>query len=205
MKLGFAFAAMFLMLGATSGVSQAATCRSYQSDLVTQGADKTAASCFRGTTVADARESGALQVNVDQAFGFSDWGFAGASTGADKALMIADLGFAKINDNASRRGDFALDQTAFGRWSNVMLVLANTESANTGQNYLAYLLSPALAASGTYFTPFYSPTNFVKPGEISQFSVYVRNPVAAVPVPAALPLLLAGLAGLGFAARRKTA
>lgn len=201
MKLGFVFAAAFVALCVSSGASLAATCSSLATNKVKQNPGAVAASCFAGSTGADSLTGPTLQVNADQAFGFSDWLFAGKNTGADADKKSTDIGFSTSGSNQLYTGSFAFDTDAFTRWTDIMLVLATTTYEADQQNYVAYHLSPSLATTGTYSTAFYNPATFVKPGKVEYIAVYVREAVTQVPLPAALPLFAAALAGLGLAAR----
>lgn len=203
MKLGFVFAAALVALCVSSGASQAATCSNLATDKVKQNPGPVAASCFEGTAGADSLTGATLQVNADQAFGFSDWLFAGKNTGAGATLKSTDIGFSTSGSNQLYYGTFAFDADAFTRWTDIMIVMATTTYEADQQNYVAYRLSPTLATTGSYFTAFYNPTNVAKPGKIDYLSIYVREAVTQVPTPAALPLFAAALAGLGFVARRR--
>ncbi len=84
-------------------------------------------------------------------------------------------------------------------WGSVSSSRAGTASIDTALGVASYLFAtPVLQGETFTLTKTFSYANGVYAVEIGEIP-------AAVPVPAALPLMLSGLAGLGFAARKKKA
>ncbi|PQA89116.1 VPLPA-CTERM sorting domain-containing protein [Hyphococcus luteus] len=140
-------------------------------------------------------------VNSEMFFGYDDWTF--------DAKDEADNGFGAVDEGPDTVGLIIEGDSEFGSWEltglssldglDVMLVFKDGQTALPGV-VVAYLVS---SLSGEYTSPFYKATGALK--DISHISVYLRDSVSEVPLPAAAWLMIAGLGGLGFAGRRKKA
>lgn len=137
-------------------------------------------------------------VNAENFFGFSDWAFSVKDNdvnGVDEGVNTYGLSF--TGDTIS--GTWSL--TSFPADKDFMLVFK--AGSNNGKtvpgNIVAYFLS---AISGTYLSPTLKSSDFSS-RDISHISLYVRDNATVIPVPGAIWLMGAGLAGLGLAGRKK--
>jgi hypothetical protein len=138
-------------------------------------------------------------VNSEMFFGFDDWIF--------DAKDEADNGFGAVDEGADTLGLIIDGDTESGTWEltgissldglDVMLVFKDGQTALPGV-VVAYLLS---GLSGDFSSPFFGDRGQLK--DISHISVYYRGSVSEVPLPAAAWLMIAGIAGLSAASRRK--
>lgn len=120
------------------------------------------------------------------------------------SVLVEGRGFLQVTFASAVNAvglDFAVTETS-GTF-NVTMGLGNGESANVDAvagtpNFLGVV-------SDTAFTTLTFQTTLVQrpPQLLFDNFTFGEAAVTAVPVPAALPLLLAGLGGLGFAARRR--
>jgi hypothetical protein len=147
-----------------------------------------------------------FQVNVDAMFGFDDWQFAGKAFEAESGL---DIGLSVTGGPIS--GTWSIDDVWTSQGiSDLMLVFKGGVPKDPG-NFVGYLIGTG-ATSGSYVTPFRTPTGRGGAADISHMSAYVRigdssdttGDVTEVPEPASLLLFGAGLAMLARASRRKT-
>jgi len=82
---------------------------------------------------------------------------------------------------------------------------------NTNQTFFVEMLlrswtfEPGVSAMASLDPYFFLTADQINQGYTLEFSANVGNfnPVTTTPVPAALPLFMSGLAGLGFLARRR--
>ncbi|MEX2519847.1 MAG: VPLPA-CTERM sorting domain-containing protein [Paracoccaceae bacterium] len=201
LKATLAALGVFALVAITSTAAVAATCSTGASGKLTQNPGSVALACDAGSTNNDFLNP--LQVNTDSIHGFDDWVFAGKDNfeGSDEPA-VANIGF--TTSGGLQSGTWDIADNTFGLFTNVMIVIKGGVGNNTQPNYVAYLLSSLLGTDGGYLTPFFNLNNG-NAKDISHLSAYVRGPISAVPLPAALPLLLTGLAGLGFMARRRAA
>lgn len=153
--------------------------------------------------------AGLAGVNAENFFGINTWS---AFDSKDNNIDGVDegpnaFGLSLVNNNMG-------DARIRGTWSianfnlnDAFMILFKGGNKEPGR-VVAYLAS---ASAGAYESPFYGSTGDIPftddPAQISHVSLYVSagdgpggmNPV---PVPAALPLFLTALGGLGFMARR---
>ena len=139
-------------------------------------------------------------------FGFNDWQFAGKAFEAESGL---DIGLSVAGGPIS--GIWSIDDVWTSQGiSDLMLVFKGGVPKDPG-NFVGYLIDTG-ATSGSYITPFRTPTGRGGAADISHMSAYVRigdssdttGDVTEVPEPASLLLFGAGLAMLARASRRKT-
>lgn len=181
-----------LVFGALSGAEAATTsCTSAGFGGADISGKVTAnAGCAVGSTNNDTLNP-TLQVNDDGFFGLTDWQFAGKvienASGIDIGLSIT---------GTTLSGTWSIDDV-WATYDSIMLVFKDGNGLPA--NFVGYLLVSGDTA-GNYMTPFSNTING-NPKNISHISAYVST--SAVPIPAALPLLLTALAGLGFIGRRK--
>ncbi len=198
-----ALAAFGSLLSASS--ASAATCTATVTASVSLNSG-----CEIGSTTNDALNVGAplppntLRVNVDNIFG-DGWSFISRDNDLDGTERGDAAALTITGDQLS--GSFLVDLTGT-LFDEALLVFKGGAGANTEpQNYVAYLLSSALIGidgilAGIYSSPFLDTTD-LSSRNISQVSLYGR--IDAVPLPAALPLLLSALGGLGFMGWRRGA
>lgn len=177
-------AAAVLVCGAAGGASAATmTCTggSGGSAATYSLSDATAASCFTGNDT--------NQINSDfSLFGMTGWILADKNAGAngDSAISFTD---APINGEGSKSGDWTI--SAVTGFLNVAITL------KAGNSFSAFLLdlNDPTPLSGLWTSS----------KGLSHASIYYNGTVQAVPLPAALPLLLAAIGGLAFAGRSRRA
>ena len=140
-----------------------------------------------------------IAVNEDPGFfDRTNWDFKGKIGTIDSGFDLTGAG-----DDPEDRISGSFDLTGLGLTGDVMLIF-KTASSNSGQveiGLVGYLLS---SLEGVWDSPFTEPPfdfNGTSPKSVSHISVYTS--VSAVPLPAALPMLLIGLAGLGLVGRRR--
>ena len=142
------------------------------------------------------------QVNDDEMFTYSDWEFAQKDNDADGTDETdIDVGFSLTGDVLM--GTWSIDDI-WAMYTDVMIVFKGGGGNISPDVYVGYLLEMG-AVMGDYMTPFVNANN-QNPAEISHVSIYVRGPRdMSVPEPGTLTLLGLGLAGIGFARRRRRA
>lgn len=151
---------------------------------------------FSNSATNDAPPPPPAVVNAEMFFGFSDWLFDGKDNGVDGVDEGPNtLGLVLTGDTKS--GTWALTGLSSLAGIQVMLIFKDGVGSLPSP-LIGYLLD---GLSGTYTSPFFGDKGQVK--DISHVSIYYR--VSEVPLPGALWLMGAGLAGLGFASRKKKA
>lgn len=192
-----------LMVGGAAG---AATCDTAYSTAVTGNGSDANSGCFLGSTNNDTLNP--LQVNTDAAFGSKDWAYAG------KLLETEDgnvsIGAVLGDNSGTFDGTWSVIPTLFSMYDELMIVLKGGNGNIDPDTYVAYRITEADGTSGSYVSPFFNVDR--KTGEpkeqadISHISFYVRGDgvPGAVPLPAGMPLLLAGMGAMALLARRKT-
>lgn len=135
-----------------------------------------------------------ITVNIDPGFfGITDWEFEGK-------IGVNDGGFDLSNAGDADGNSGSFDLSGLGLTGQIMLIF----KSGNGTGLVGYLLEEL---AGEWESPFLNPPfsfNGGNPKSVSHISVYTSG-VAAVPLPAAGWLLLAGLGGLGLVARRRRA
>lgn len=142
-------------------------------------------------------------------FGFSDWVFDAKTNSDQGANGIETIDQGPNTLNLSITGD-----TSGGTWSiggsapgPVMMVLKGGDK-KVPDALVAYLLA---GVSGSYSSPFFTSVDDFpdSPSAISHISLYYRVgnnvEIPDVPLPAAAPMLIGGLAVLGFMGWRRRA
>ncbi|MBB5520017.1 VPLPA-CTERM sorting domain-containing protein [Amphiplicatus metriothermophilus] len=184
--------AAFLALTAAAPAQAAAVACSDGSPDVTGRVTPNAGCQFSDTFQNDAPAP--TVVNTEAFFGFSDWIFDAKDNDLDGVDEGANtLGLVLTGDAQS--GTWALTGISSLAGLDVMLVFKGGTIADPAP-LIAYLVADIM---GSYLSPFFGPSGQVQ--DISHVSVYYRETV--IPLPAAAWLMLAGLAGLGFAGRRR--
>ncbi len=142
--------------------------------------------------------------SLDGLFGVSGWSeivkldMPDRRRGASNALSATANGVTLTIDGEGRSGGWAVD--SFGVFETIMVVLKG------GPTFSAYLVSREAGLSGFWNMLSLQRGNGRAGPDLSHFTLYGQGTatrVAGVPLPAALPLLGSGLAGLAFAARRR--
>lgn len=183
--------ALIALMAAAPAEAAAVSCASGSPD-VTSRVTPNAGCQFSDTFQNDAPAP--TVVNAEAFFGFSDWVFDAKDDDLDG-----------VNEGANTLGLVLTGDAESGTWNltgitslaglDVMLVFKGGTIADPAP-LIAYLVSDIM---GSYLSPFFGPKGQVQ--EISHVSVYYRETV--IPLPAAAWLMLAGLAGLGLAGRRR--
>lgn len=131
-------------------------------------------------------------------FGYEDW------TSLGKVDESGGVPFSGTNGNVKMTWDGVISGVAHGTWEilnpgsvSAARIAVVLKQSNT---FAAFLFDPALA-SGTWTTAAFGGQS----GSISHLSIYSSGTGTVIPLPAALPLFLAGLAGLGFVGWRRRA
>ena len=183
--------ALTVILAAPMNMANAVTC----SASVAASVSGTSA-CELGNTNNDFLNP--LQVNIDSKFGFSDWAFDAKDDDLDGVNDGANtLGLSLIGNTLS--GTWSIASNAFDLFSDIMLVFKGGAGNTEPGSYVAYLLSDI---SGDYQSPFTNPNNG-NPKNISHVSLYVRDSLTPIPLPAGVWLFLTALGGFGFLGWRK--
>lgn len=175
-------AAAVLVCGAASGASAATmTCTggSGGSAATYSLSDATAASCFTGN------DTNQIDSNFSL-FGMTGWVLADKNDGPDGDGAIT---FTDAPTNGDKSGDWTI--------SSITGLLNVAITLNAGNGFGAFLLDldDLTPLSGTWTSS----------KGLSHASIYYNGTVSAVPLPAALPLLLAAIGGLAFVGRRRRA
>jgi len=135
-------------------------------------------------------------VNVET--NYSLFSQAGPGFGSDARVSLNVFGTDVVPLTASTEGS-----------NNGSFFKSMTVPVNTNQTYFVEMLLRSWTFEpGVSATAFMDPLFSLTPSQISQgytlqFSANVSNAVATTPVPAALPLFMSGLAGLGLLAHRR--
>ncbi len=148
-------------------------------------------------------------VNEGSMFGIVDWSFLGKVDG----LPGSDGGLTFVGDDQS--GTWSISQAILDVYTNVMITFksADSNADPVPSSIVGYLVN---TTAGDYNAPsaFEDSTGYF---DISHASLFVSGvnagcdpiteicgpPVNEVPLPAGLPLLLAGLGAMGILSRRK--
>lgn len=199
LKLAFsaAFVAAMGFMTLVPAPARAAVCSAAEA-----GAVVTNIGCQVGTTNNDflGPTPAGFQVNLDSMFGITTWDSAGKDEfGVGASSGNQNIGLSISFNGSATGGSWSINSNVFSLWQNVMLVLKGPAGGTTQPNYIGYLLD---STSGTFTTPFFNLRNGNGQG-VSHITAYVSGPVNEIPVPAALPLLLTALGGLGLIARRR--
>lgn len=204
--LGAVLLGASLMVG---GAASAATCAAaYTSNVTGNAGDanpltNTNSGCFLGSTNNDTLNP--LQVNTDGAFAPGAWTFGG------KVLEngVTSSGVFSIGSANVTGGTWSVASNFFSQYSELLIVLKGGNGNINPDDYVAYLIRAVDGVTGSYATPFKNANNG-NAATISHISYYVRGNgngggggVPTVPLPAGMPLMLAGLGAMAFVARRK--
>jgi len=190
-----AIAGVIALGGATVGAADAAimTC-----DGATAGKVLANDGCQYSTTLGNDFLNPTLAVNDEGFFG-GGWTFdfkelTNFGDPADEGPNTLDVSF--TGDGSGGTWTF---NTPIPSGLEVMFIFKDGQSALPG-TVVGYLIS---TISGTFMTPFINPAMTRETKDISHISVYIRGDVPEIPVPGAIWIMGAGLAGLGFFAARK--
>lgn len=155
-------------------------------------------SMTNGCVVVSAGNDSETVVNNQMLFGFDTWVQDGKDDGVNGSTSGQNtLGF--LANGSTLGGDWELtSMDAWSDFSQIMLVFKGGNGNITPEGFVAYLLQVD-ALTGTYQSPFNNANNPANLANISHISVYG---VSAVPIPAALPLFLSAIVGLGWFRRR---
>ena len=142
-------------------------------------------------TGAESHNDSVTQVNLDTMFGISDWVDLGrvedgVGTGGILTMTGGLLG-----------GTWDLAANAWDGFVNIMLVLKDGEGNVIPDAYVGYLLEFG-DISGTWLSPFSQLDDRSKQKDLSHMTAY-----GVIPLPAALPMFLLALGGLGLLGRRR--
>jgi hypothetical protein len=124
-------------------------------------------------------------VNADGMFGTNQWNV-----------------FQTFSDMAATSGTWNLGDDFYSRFGYAQIIFISEQSPNISPaSYVGYLVTFANGTSGTWTSPFNDGQNLTNVGEMTIYWAGVRAPtpapVSAVPLPAALPLLIGCLASFG--------
>lgn len=139
-------------------------------------------------------------VNSEAFFGHNDWVFDAKDDDLN-GVNAGDNTFGLVLTGGNVSGSWDLTSlSSIPAGVEIMLVFKGG-NANPSR-VVAYLLT---SVSGLYDSPFYNDVLGLSQKTISHVSLYVRGDVPEIPIPGAIWLMGAGLAGLGFSSRKKKA
>jgi hypothetical protein len=169
------------MTGWSSAPATAATCAPSIADNVLGVISGSNSGCYLGTDNVDSL----AQVNLDAMGGINTW-----------SLVVPNT---DTNATNSINGNYSLPASDFFLVYNVALLVLKGGTAADPSTFVGYLLTELDGLTGEWISPFVNGKGEVK--DISHFTVY--GAVSAVPLPAGVALLGAGLGVLGLIGWRK--
>ena len=141
-------------------------------------------------------DSAAVMNTPPGAFGLTDWTFIGREN------VEPDVGDIELItwEPDILSGTFSFDPALIAGYQSVAFILKGAASAEPC-SAIAYLLEPG-QTSGSWTSPFVCAQG--ESQQLSHATLYGSpSTPSTIPLPAALPLLIAGLAGLGLVRRRR--
>jgi hypothetical protein len=152
------------------------------------------ASCEVGDPSARGGNDSADQVNLDTMFGLSDWVNLGRVEGGSGTGGI----LTNFDSGGMLSGTWSFASSVWAGFANIMLVLKDGNAPTTIPNsYVGYLLVFG-DFDGLWQSPF-TNSNGTTQKQLSHMTAYG----SVIPLPAALPMFLLALGGLGFVGRRR--
>lgn len=123
-------------------------------------------------------------VNIESLFGFSDWNILEKEAGSSDDRVPVGFSLSGIN---AKSGSWSVNDNALAGYSDFMITLKG------GDGFAAFLFEDTTIDSGNW-------SIFGDGAELSHAVLYARGTTTngEVPAPAALGMVLAGLAGLGL-------